>query len=71
MQLRDLLPPAWRARVYKALGYVNAVLLVLIAVPQVPFDVPALVVVLGAIANAAGFTLANGNTAPAPPPQEG
>lgn len=71
MKLRDLLPPKVRAAVYTALGYVNAVLLVLIAVPQVPFDVPAVIVVLGAIANAAGFTLAAGNTGPTPPPQEG
>lgn len=66
MTLRDLLPPTARKALYQFLAFANAVLAILIVVPGIPFDVPAAIVVLAAIANAAGFPLAAGNT-PAPP----
>ena len=69
--LRDLLPAPVRARVYQVLALVNAVLAILAVIPGVPFDVPTALAVVAAIAGAAGFSLAAGNTAPTPPPQEG
>ncbi len=62
MTLRDLLPPNARKALYQALQFASAVLAILLVVPGVPFDVPAAIVLLTAIANAAGFALAAGNT---------
>jgi hypothetical protein len=69
MTLRDLLPPSARKALYQALAFTNAVLAILLVVPFVPFDVPAAIVIVAAIANAAGFPLAAGNTNP-PPAQD-
>jgi hypothetical protein len=62
MTLRDLLPPTARKALYQFLGLVNAVLAILAVVPGVPFDVPTAIAIVAAIAGAAGFGLAAGNT---------
>jgi flagellar biosynthesis component FlhA len=67
VKLRDLLPPTVRGRVYQVLALVNAVLGILAVVPGVPFDVPTVIAAVAAIAGAAGFTLAAGNTPTAGP----
>ena len=68
--LRDLLPAAARAAVYKALVAINAVGAILVLFPDVvPFDVPKALAAVAAIAGAAGFSLAAGNTKPTPDPE--